>query len=107
MADDEHRPCTSSPRSLTGHHHHLICSTCGRVQDLGIPAELERAMDRTLDGLARQAGFAEVSRRLDLSSLRRVRGQDVARPTGSGTRAPGSGMGTTALASTRMSSPSG
>jgi Fur family ferric uptake transcriptional regulator len=68
MADDEHGRYELT-EDLTGHHHHLICSTCGRVQDLGIPAELERTMDRTLDGLARQAGFAEVSHRLDLIGL--------------------------------------
>ena len=32
---------------LTGHHHHLMCSRCGRVQDLHIPTSLERQLDRT------------------------------------------------------------
>jgi Fe2+ or Zn2+ uptake regulation protein len=54
---------------LTGHHHHLVCSTCGRVQDLSMPAPFERTMDRTLDRLAREAGFAEVGHRLDLIGL--------------------------------------
>ena len=26
---------------LTEHHHHLICSTCGRVEDVTIPADFE------------------------------------------------------------------
>ncbi len=51
---------------LTAHHHHLVCSICGRVEDVTIPAELERSMDRTLDRLGRRTGFAEVSHRLDL-----------------------------------------
>jgi len=51
---------------LTEHHHHLICSRCGRVEDVEIPARLENSIDRTLDGLARHAGFATVSHRLDL-----------------------------------------
>jgi Fe2+ or Zn2+ uptake regulation protein len=55
--------------ALTGHHHHLICSNCGRVEDVAFPAGFERSLDRTLDGLARQAGFATVSHRLDLIGL--------------------------------------
>jgi Fe2+ or Zn2+ uptake regulation protein len=51
---------------LTEHHHHLICVRCGRVEDVAIPHALERSIDRTLDGLARDAGFATVSHRLDL-----------------------------------------
>ena len=54
---------------LTGHHHHLICQGCGRVQDLPLPAGFERSLDRTLDRVAAQAGFAEVSHRLDLIGL--------------------------------------
>jgi Fe2+ or Zn2+ uptake regulation protein len=51
---------------LTEHHHHLVCSSCGRVEDVTIPMELERSMDRTLDRLARRIGFAQISHRLDL-----------------------------------------
>ena len=51
---------------FTEHHHHLICSSCGRVEDVTIPGEFESTMDRTLDRLARRTGFAKVSHRLDL-----------------------------------------
>lgn len=51
---------------LTQHHHHLICSNCGRVEDVTVPAQLERTVDRTVDRLARESGFASVSHRLDL-----------------------------------------
>ena len=54
---------------LTGHHHHLMCSRCGRVQDLHIPAPFERQLDRTLDVLARELAFATVRHRLDLIGL--------------------------------------
>jgi Fe2+ or Zn2+ uptake regulation protein len=54
---------------LTGHHHHLMCSRCGRVQDLHIPTSLERQLDRSLDSLAREARCASVSHRLDLIGL--------------------------------------
>jgi Fur family transcriptional regulator, ferric uptake regulator len=51
---------------LTQHHHHLVCSNCGRVEDASVPDALERSIDRALDRLARDAGFASVSHRLDL-----------------------------------------
>jgi Fe2+ or Zn2+ uptake regulation protein len=54
---------------LTEHHHHLVCSNCGRVEDVAVPAKVERSIDRTLDGLARGAGFASVDHRLDLIGL--------------------------------------
>jgi Fur family ferric uptake transcriptional regulator len=51
---------------LTEHHHHLICSNCGKVEDVTIPPNLESTMDRTVDRLARRSGFAKVRHRLDL-----------------------------------------
>lgn len=51
---------------LTEHHHHLICSNCGKVEDVTIPPDLETTMDRTVDRLARRSGFARVRHRLDL-----------------------------------------
>ena len=51
---------------LTEHHHHLICSRCGRVEDVTVPSDLEGTLDRTLDRLAKRAGFADVDHRLDL-----------------------------------------
>ena len=54
---------------LTSHHHHFMCSNCGRVQDVDLPSDFESTMDRTLDRLARRAEFARVSHRLDLIGL--------------------------------------
>jgi len=51
---------------LTEHHHHLICSNCGKVEDVTIPTDLESTMDRTVDRLAKRSGFAKVRHRLDL-----------------------------------------
>jgi len=51
---------------LTEHHHHLVCSNCGRVEDVEIPDSFERSIDRTLERLARDAGFATVGHRLDV-----------------------------------------
>lgn len=54
---------------LTGHHHHLICSRCGRVDDLAFPRSFERSLDRTLERLGADGRFATVSHRLDLIGL--------------------------------------
>jgi Fe2+ or Zn2+ uptake regulation protein len=51
---------------LTEHHHHLVCSNCGAVRDVTIPTRLERSMERALDDVASDIGFAAVSHRLDL-----------------------------------------
>jgi Fe2+ or Zn2+ uptake regulation protein len=51
---------------LTEHHHHLICSNCGKVEDVTIPSHVESTMDRTADRLAKRSGFAQVHHRLDL-----------------------------------------
>jgi len=55
--------------AFAGHHHHLECSSCGRVEDAVMPAGFERTLDRTLDTLARGAAFAHVRHRLDLIGL--------------------------------------
>ena len=54
---------------LTEHHHHLVCSNCGRIEDVEVPADVERSLGRSLDRLARGAGFASVAHRLDLIGL--------------------------------------
>jgi Fur family transcriptional regulator, ferric uptake regulator len=51
---------------LTEHHHHLVCSNCGRIEDVAIPENVERSIGRTFDRLAKGAGFASVGHRLDL-----------------------------------------
>lgn len=51
---------------LTEHHHHLICATCGDVRDFTVSPELEGDLDRALERIARQHGFAADHHRLDL-----------------------------------------
>jgi Fur family ferric uptake transcriptional regulator len=56
-------------QELTGHHHHLACANCGTMRDLLVPPKVEATLDRAIDRLARDAGFASVSHRLDLIGL--------------------------------------
>ena len=51
---------------LTGHHHHLMCSKCGAVNDVRVPDDVEADLDRALEILAERAGFALQHHRLDL-----------------------------------------
>ena len=51
---------------LSGHHHHMVCRRCGAVEDVTIPAPLERSVERALADVAEQTGFEGVSHRLDL-----------------------------------------
>jgi Fe2+ or Zn2+ uptake regulation protein len=52
--------------TLTHHHHHLICSTCGVVRDFTVSPRLERSIDDALAKVASAAGFHLEHHRLDL-----------------------------------------
>ena len=51
---------------LTGHHHHLICATCGRVEDVPASAGLERSVAAAAAAITRTTGFRTQHHRLDL-----------------------------------------
>jgi Fur family ferric uptake transcriptional regulator len=51
---------------LTEHHHHLVCSQCGRVEDLPASHGIERSVAAAVAEAARKAGFRTDHHRLDL-----------------------------------------
>ena len=51
---------------LTGHHHHLVCSNCGRIEDLPASDGIERSVAAAAAQAARRAGFRTSHHRLDL-----------------------------------------
>ncbi len=51
---------------LTEHHHHLICTTCGAVDDFTLPPDAEAALERALHGAAADGRFTATGHRLDL-----------------------------------------
>ena len=51
---------------LTGHHHHLICASCGSVEDIPPIPTLEAAMDGAIAHVARRTGFHTETHRIDL-----------------------------------------
>lgn len=51
---------------LAGHHHHIVCATCGKVADVDAPPGLERALDEA----ARAAtGFEVTEHRFDMVGI--------------------------------------
>ena len=54
---------------LTGHHHHVICTRCGSVEDVPASPALERSLHTTIDQLASETGFSVRQHRLDLVGL--------------------------------------
>jgi len=51
---------------ILGHHHHMLCSVCGDVRDVTVPAQLEDELDDALTKLAKRLGFRLDQHRLDL-----------------------------------------
>jgi Fe2+ or Zn2+ uptake regulation protein len=51
---------------LTEHHHHLLCTSCGKVTDVTLPPGFEQNMARTISQLADAEGFQPRSHRLDI-----------------------------------------
>ncbi len=51
---------------LAGHHHHLICSSCGAVADFTVSAEVEATLAAAIESVSGATGFRAEHHRLDL-----------------------------------------
>jgi Fur family transcriptional regulator, ferric uptake regulator len=51
---------------LTSHHHHLVCTRCGRVEDVVLEDDTETLLTRALDLVASHRGFEAEHHRLDI-----------------------------------------
>ncbi|MHB8467995.1 MAG: Fur family transcriptional regulator [Acidimicrobiales bacterium] len=51
---------------LSGHHHHLVCGTCGKVADVHPSARLERALADAARAAAQDQAFTITEHRFDL-----------------------------------------
>ncbi|MFV0524050.1 MAG: Fur family transcriptional regulator [Acidimicrobiales bacterium] len=54
---------------IIGHHHHLICTQCGSVDDFEVPAQTERSLEAALTRAARESGFRPTGHRLDVLGI--------------------------------------
>jgi Fur family transcriptional regulator, ferric uptake regulator len=51
---------------LAGHHHHLLCTACGRVFDFTLPPAAERAMVKAAGEIVEGQGFTALGHRVEL-----------------------------------------
>lgn len=51
------------------HHHHLVCSNCGAVQDIEMSAHVEDAVHQAAQQITRQTGFRIQRHLVDLVGL--------------------------------------
>ncbi len=51
---------------LTSHHHHLVCTHCGRVADVTLSDAVETTLDAALAKVAAAQGFEPEHHRLDV-----------------------------------------
>jgi len=51
---------------FTGHHHHLVCTLCGAVEDFEASTEVEQGLAEAISRFETGTGFRAESHRLDL-----------------------------------------
>jgi Fur family transcriptional regulator, ferric uptake regulator len=66
---DEHAHYELGEALTQHHHHHLVCTRCGRVRDVTLSPAVERALDKALVQAASAASFQLHDHRLDLIGL--------------------------------------
>ncbi len=54
---------------ISGHHHHLVCAACGRVEDVSPSPRLERALGDAARIVADEQGYQVIEHRVDLLGL--------------------------------------
>ncbi len=54
---------------IAGHHHHVVCGTCGRVQDLVLAPEEEAVLEDLVDRVGRRAGTRPEGHALEIVDL--------------------------------------
>lgn len=69
ITSDEFSRYELSEALTDDHHHHLICSECGAVEDFSVPPNLEQRIERGLDEVAAETGFEAQYHRFDLVGL--------------------------------------
>jgi Fe2+ or Zn2+ uptake regulation protein len=57
---------------LTGHHHHLVCDSCGEVRDVTVPPEAELTFTNLVGRIAARAGYRATGHRIDIEGTCRA-----------------------------------
>ena len=51
---------------ILGHHHHLVCVDCGRVEDVAVSDEREGRLHAVVEEIADESSFAATSHALEI-----------------------------------------
>jgi Fur family ferric uptake transcriptional regulator len=51
---------------LAGHHHHLVCDSCGEVRDVIVTPETEHTITGLVQRIAARAGYRVTGHRIDI-----------------------------------------
>ena len=51
---------------IIGHHHHVVCTECGAVDDFVVPSRAERSLDTAIAKALEDTGFVQTAHRLDV-----------------------------------------
>lgn len=51
---------------LQGHHHHLICVTCGAVEDVSLPGDYEHKVANLVDDIGKLVSFEPIDHALEI-----------------------------------------
>jgi Fur family transcriptional regulator, ferric uptake regulator len=51
---------------LTGHHHHLVCTTCGDVEDVEFSPETELQLEAIVDRIGAEVSFTPKNHALEI-----------------------------------------
>lgn len=51
---------------IAGHHHHLVCVSCGSVEDIEIPPVLEAGITELVEEIASLVSFAAMAHTLEI-----------------------------------------
>ena len=54
---------------LMGHHHHMVCTSCGRVEDIEPSSDVETAIRRLIDDLASSVDYQVEDHVLEVSGI--------------------------------------
>jgi Fur family ferric uptake transcriptional regulator len=51
---------------LAGHHHHVICVSCGAVEDIDVPSPLESQVRQLVNQIGASIGFTPIDHTLEI-----------------------------------------
>lgn len=69
VTNDDHARFELAEALTDRHHHHLICTKCGSVDDFELPGTAEDGLDRAFSAVAEVTGFRVDAHRLDLLGI--------------------------------------